>query len=162
VPILSLALRGSLLLGAVLAMATVGSRTGVPIPDLVLPVVVAAGLLSGPAGGATLGLAAGWMLDLMPPGGAVLGASALVYAAVGLFAGTARREGLASWGWVTAAGLVAALALQGGRTILALGVGLPISWSALGLQVLLGAALASVAVPALVWVEQRLAHVAVR
>ena len=63
---------------------------------LVLPVVVAGALLSGPSSGALLGLAAGWVVDLMPPGSQVLGSSALLYAAAGLV--TTRRA--FPFGWV--------------------------------------------------------------
>ena len=43
--------------------------------------------------GAAVGLAAGWLLDLVPPGSTHLGVQALTYAAAGALAGRARVEG---------------------------------------------------------------------
>lgn len=64
---------------------------GVARPDLVLLVVAAAALLHGPTTGLLVGLAGGWMVDLVPPGAEPLGASALAYAATGALLGLARR-----------------------------------------------------------------------
>ena len=66
---------GVIVLAALLAVVAV-PRLG-PLaalgPDLVLPVVVAAALLGGPVRGALVGLGAGWVVDLCPPGTPVLG-----------------------------------------------------------------------------------------
>jgi rod shape-determining protein MreD len=65
-------------------------------PDLVLVVVGGAALLRGPAVGAGMGLAGGWLLDVVPPGAEPLGATALVYAGVGALLGVSRRYVAAS------------------------------------------------------------------
>ena len=150
------AARGVLLLAAALAAATVGTRTPFAVPDLVLPVVVAGGLLSGRSGGGLLGLAAGWLVDLMPPAADVLGQSALAYAACGLLAGAGRREGHTPWGWLAVLSMGAAAVAHGGR---ALGTGLAggsVDWAAGGHRLALTAGLAVVVVPVLVEIEQRL------
>ncbi len=69
-----------------LSVATVLPRLGVParlLPDLVVIAVAASAVLRGPAPGALLGLAAGWVVDLVPPAGSPLGATALLYAVAG-------------------------------------------------------------------------------
>ncbi|MGD8150216.1 hypothetical protein [Ornithinimicrobium sp. Y1694] len=65
--------------------------TGLPRPDLVILIVAAAALMRGPTTGLLVGLAGGWLLDLVPPGAEPAGASALTYAAVGLILGLTRR-----------------------------------------------------------------------
>lgn len=119
----SILVRTLLLLAAVLAPTLLPS--GMPgRPDLVLLVVAAAGLMHGPWTGAVVGLAGGWLWDLVPPGGEPLGAGALAYAAVGAVLGAARRWGpwspLVPWiATVLGAGL-----LQAGRGLVgAAGVG---------------------------------------
>lgn len=146
--------RAALLVLAALVSVLPSLPTGGVLPDLVLPVVVAGALLSGPSRGALLGLGAGWLTDLLPPGSAVLGTGALVYAAAGLLAGAGRREGRAPWGWVAvvvaaSAGVVGVLRL--GAAVLA---GEPVAWGAAGLHLLLTVCLAVVLVPALVEAEQ--------
>jgi rod shape-determining protein MreD len=64
--------------------------SGGPRPDLVVLVVVAAALARGPATGVLVGLAGGWLVDLVPPGAAPAGGTALVLAAVGALVGLAR------------------------------------------------------------------------
>lgn len=114
----SIVVRLVLLLAAVLAPTLMPS--GMPgRPDLVLLVVAAAALMRGPWTGAVVGLAGGWLWDLVPPGGEPLGASALAYAAVGALVGTARRWG--RWSplvpWV--ATVAGAALLQGARGLAA-------------------------------------------
>ena len=82
-------LRALLLLAAVLLPSA--WPTGLARPDLVLLVVAAAALLHRPSTGLLVGLAGGWLLDLVPTGAEPLGAGALTYAAVGLGLGLARR-----------------------------------------------------------------------
>jgi rod shape-determining protein MreD len=53
------------------------------VPDLVLVVVAALGLASGPAPGAIAGFAAGLALDLAPPASGLIGKYALVFVLVG-------------------------------------------------------------------------------
>lgn len=85
---------------------------GLARPDLVLLVVAAAALLHRPQVGLLVGLVGGWLVDLVPPGGEPLGASALGYAAVGLGLGCVRRALVISplLPWVATA-LAAALVL---------------------------------------------------
>lgn len=89
-PVLAPLVRGVLLLVAVLLPAALPGWVPAA-PDLVVLVVVAAGLAGGPVTGALVGVAGGWLLDLVPPGAAPLGAGALLHLAVGGLAGTARR-----------------------------------------------------------------------
>jgi rod shape-determining protein MreD len=140
---------------AALGAATLGSRLASVTPDLVLPVVVAGALLRGPTGGALLGLAGGWVVDLVPPGAPVLGTDALVYAAVGLLAGAGRREGQTSVAWVALVGLAASAAAEAARLVLALLSGAGVDWPELVLRTALTALLCATAVPVLV----RLSHV---
>lgn len=106
--------RAVLLLGAVLLPMLLPDALPAR-PDLVLVVVAAAALIHGPATGALVGLGGGWLLDLVPPGGGPLGATALAYLAAGALIGTSRRYA----GWsplvpflATGAALVCLLALR--------------------------------------------------
>lgn len=105
--------RALLLVAAVLLPAA--WLSGLARPDLVLLVVASAALLHRPSTGLLVGLAGGWLLDLVPPGAAPLGAGALTYAAVGLLLGLARRLAAASplipW-LLTAAASLAVLAVR--------------------------------------------------
>jgi rod shape-determining protein MreD len=76
------------------------------VPNLVLLVVVAAGLTRGPELGALLGFAGGLAVDLVPPADHVAGRWALALAVVGYLAGTVRRD--ASRSSLVALGTVAA------------------------------------------------------
>ncbi|WP_230209128.1 rod shape-determining protein MreD [Nostocoides sp. HKS02] len=151
------ALRALMLLVAALLSVTIAVHTPDTVPDLVLPVVVAGALLGGPSRGGLVGLGAGWLVDLLPPGPSVLGTSALLYAAVGLLAGTGRREGPTPWGWVALVGAASAVALGTGRVVVAVVSGAAVDPTATGLGVLWSAALCAIAVPPLVWVEQSVA-----
>jgi rod shape-determining protein MreD len=62
------------------------------VPDLCLLVVVAAALVRGPAFAATLGFAAGLLLDLAPPADHVAGRWALALVVVGYVAGLMRQD----------------------------------------------------------------------
>jgi rod shape-determining protein MreD len=150
--------RAALLVAMALLSAVQGSRVGLALPDLVLPVVVAGALLAGPSRGVVLGLAAGWVVDLMPPGSPVLGSSALLYAAAGLVAGAGRREGRTPLIWVAVVVAGAAATLWAGRAFLAGLVGAPVAWGEVGLRLALTTALGVVLVPALVWAEHALAR----
>lgn len=152
------ALRLVLLLAAALAAVTLGARHAGPLPDLVVLVVVAGALLSGATSGAVLGLAAGWVVDLMPPGSQVLGTDAVLYAVAGAVAGSARREGRAPLGWIALACLASAGVVQGGRALLALAVNAPVGWSTMVQRLLATVVLGVLLVPLLV----RLAHALVR
>lgn len=87
--LLSVLVRALLLLGAVLLPAA--WPPGLARPDLALLVVAAVALLHRPSTGLLVGLAAGWLVDLVPPGAAPLGAGALTYAAVGAGLSLSRR-----------------------------------------------------------------------
>jgi rod shape-determining protein MreD len=93
---------------------------GGAVPDLVLLVVVAFGLASGPATGAVTGFTAGLCLDLAPPGTGLVGEYALAFCligwACGRFRGTLARSALlpimiAATGAVAGELMVAALGL---------------------------------------------------
>jgi rod shape-determining protein MreD len=146
--------RTGAVLAAALTVATVLPRFGVPsrfLPDLVVLVVASSAVVRGPTHGALLGLAAGWVVDLVPPGGSPLGLTALLYAAAGAAAGLAHRAatrgllgallGLAAATTVVEIGGVCVAILGDGsvdlaaaatRTLATLGVGL------LALPLLLG------------------------
>lgn len=119
----SILTRAVLLLAAVLLPTLFPS--GMPgRPDLVLLVIAAAALMHGPVTGGLTGLAGGWLIDLVPPGGEPLGAGALTYAVAGLLVGLARRW--APWSplvpWIAAVG--GAVVVQGVRgMVAAAGVG---------------------------------------
>lgn len=82
--------RGVLLVVAVLVPTLYPSQMP-GRPDLVVLVVAAPALMHGPVTGALVGLAGGWLIDLVPPGGEPLGATALTYALTGALIGAARR-----------------------------------------------------------------------
>ncbi|HET9632830.1 MAG TPA: rod shape-determining protein MreD [Terrabacter sp.] len=106
-------LRTAYVLVAALLVATVLPRLGVAaalVPDLVLVGVVATAVLRGPVHGALVGLLAGWVVELVPPGGRPLGLTALVLMAAGLAAGLFRSPSSRSPLRPLAALLVAALA----------------------------------------------------
>lgn len=62
------------------------------VPNLVLLVVVAAGLTRGPELAAVLGFTGGMLLDLVPPADHVAGRWALALTLVGFLAGHVRRD----------------------------------------------------------------------
>ncbi len=126
------------------------------LPDLVLPVIVAGALRTGASRGALLGLAGGWLVDLMPPGSSVLGSAALLYAAAGLLAGAGRREGETPFGWVAVVGAASAVLVTAGRLVVAALPGAAVEWPLTGLRLVLTVVLCAVLVPALVSLEQRL------
>ena len=139
-----------------LLSVVVAARTPVLLPDLLLPVVVAGALVGGPVRGALLGLAAGWLVDLVPPGALVLGSGALTYAACGLLAGAGRREGLAPWLWVAVVGALASAVLVLGGVLTAVLSGSALAPTDAAVRLVLTALLCAVAVPGLIRAEQRL------
>lgn len=156
-PSLTMTFRGVLLLLAAVASVVLAARTQLAVPDLVLPVVVGGALWLGPSRGAVLGLAGGWLVDLMPPGSAVLGTAALLYAAAGLVAGAGRREGETPFGWVATVGAACAAVVTTGRLVVAGLTGAPVDWPVVGAQIAMTAVLSAVLVPVLVRCERRLA-----
>lgn len=157
-PSLTLTFRSVVLLLAAVTSVVLSARTQLALPDLVLPVVVAGALWVGPSRGAILGLAGGWLVDLMPPGSAVLGTAALLYAAAGLVAGAGRREGQTPFGWIASVGAAAAVVVTTGRLAVAALTGAPVQWPVVGAELLLTVVLCAVLVPVLVRCEQRLAR----
>ncbi|MCE1180677.1 MAG: hypothetical protein LWW86_16810 [Micrococcales bacterium] len=151
--------RLALILVAALGTVTLGARGFAPLPDLALLVVVAAALTAGPLGGASLGLLAGWIIDLMPPGGVLLGSSALMYAAAGALAGLGRREGSVPGIWFALVCAASSLVLEAFRVFLGLSSRAPIDWSASALRVLATVLTGAVLVPLLVagehWLTRR-------
>jgi rod shape-determining protein MreD len=157
-PSLPLTFRGLMLLFAAVASVILAARSQVALPDLVLPVVVAGALRTGASRGALLGLAGGWLVDLMPPGSTVLGSAALLYAAAGLLAGAGRREGQAPFGWVATVGAAAAVVVTVGRLVVATLDGAAVEWPVVAAQLALTTVLCALLVPVLVRCEQRLAR----
>jgi rod shape-determining protein MreD len=141
---------------AALLMVSLTARGLAPLPDLVLPLVVAGALLSGRSRGALLGLGAGWVVDLMPPGSPVLGSAALLYAAAGLLAGAGRREGETPTAWLALVVLAASAVVALGRVALALIAGAPVDTGDVAVRWGLTATCAVVAVPLLVRAEHAL------
>src|SRR5215472_4472914 len=93
---------------AVVVQVSVLNRLLLPgggVPDLVLVLVCALALASGPVSGMVIGFAAGLSLDLAPPGSAMVGQYALVFCLAGWAAGRLRPvAGQTAW---KSAGLVA-------------------------------------------------------
>lgn len=138
-----------LLVAALLGVAVLPRILGGAAPDLVCVVVVVAALRGGGISGALTALAGGWLLDLVPPGTGSLGATGLVYAAVGFAVGAGR-------GWVDHSPVTPALAVLAAaaalRTVGAVGdlvAGRPVGWAAAGLSVLLTTLVGACIVPAL-------------
>ena len=156
--LLGLLRTGAVLLAA-LAVATVLPRFGVPArfrPDLVVLLVAASAVVRGPAQGALLGLAAGWVVDLVPPGGSPLGLTALLYAAAGATAGLfhrgAHRSLLGALLGLAAATVVVEL---GGVCVLILGDG-TVDLAAAATRTLVTLAVGLLALPALLGVDRAL------
>jgi rod shape-determining protein MreD len=157
-PSLTLTFRAVLLVLAAVTSVLLAARSPLGVPDLVLPVVVAGALWVGPSRGAVLGLAGGWLVDLMPPGSAVLGTAALLYAAAGLVAGAGRREGSPPFGWIAAVGAACATVVSTGRLAVAALSGAPVESPVVGAQLVTTVLVSAGLVPVLVRCEQRLAR----
>ena len=151
-------LRGLTVLVAVLLVVTLGARHVPVVPDLVLVLVVGWALLRGPVAGATAGLAAGWLLDVVPPGSSHLGVQALTYAVAGALAGRARVEGPIAAPRVALVALGAAGVVQGVGVLAALATGAPADLGAVAVQCLLTATVAALLVPLVVAAERGLAR----
>lgn len=131
------------------------------VPNLVLLVVVAAGLVRGASFAMVLGLAAGLLLDLAPPADHVAGQWALALVLVGLVAGQVNREARSSAGAVVATVAVCSLL---GTTVFALTgalLGDPISsvgsvLGVVGLALLLDVLLTPLVLPPLMAMFRRL------
>jgi rod shape-determining protein MreD len=100
-------LAAAAILAAVLVQVTVLNNVPFPGgagPDLVLVVVVAMALASGPRDGAIIGFTAGLALDIAPPASNLLGQSALVFCLVGYGCGRMRVT-LERSAWLPLAGV---------------------------------------------------------
>ncbi len=151
----ALVVRALLLVAAVLVPQLLPA--GLPVRlDLVLLVAVAAGLTHGPGTGGLVGLAGGWLLDLVPPGGDPLGATALTHLAAGVLAGAMRpwtRWSPLAYLLATAAGCLVVFGVRGVASAAGIGVTHP--------EELLGSAVLTLAVgvllvPALLALETAL------
>src|SRR5215470_3189687 len=96
------------LVALVVVILQVSVVDGLPIPgvsaaDPALVAVVAVGLLGGPVTGALIGFFAGLWLDLVPPGGHLIGSSALLLCLVGYCCGL-----LCTWLYRSVMGLLIA------------------------------------------------------
>lgn len=149
-------LRATLVVLAAALSAVVLPRLGSVGPDLVLLVVVAAALLGGPAKGALLGLIAGWVVDLMPPGTAALGMAALTYAASGAVAGLWHRDSGRSASLPALATLAAASTVAAMGILRALTNGWAVPWAVAGWSIVLTTALGLAVVPLLIRAERGL------
>ena len=136
--------------------AVVLPRLGPLGPDLVLIVVVAAALLGGPAKGALLGLGAGWVVGLMPPAAATLGAAALTYAAAGAVSGLWHRDGAGSALMPPLATCAAASTVAAMGILRAVVSGWPVPWVSAGWSIAMTTAVGLVVVPILIRTEREL------
>jgi rod shape-determining protein MreD len=89
--------RGAVLIVGALLVVTLSARGFHPVPDLVAIPVAAVALRGGPRAGLAAGLVGGWALDLLPPGSALLGLSAMAYAVAGVVVGRSARRGWVPW-----------------------------------------------------------------
>lgn len=152
-------LRAVGVVAAALAVATALPRLGVParlVPDLVVVLVAASAVLRGPVHGALLGLAAGWVVDLVPPGGAPLGLTALLYAAAGATAGTLRRPGRPGLVLPLLALAAAAAVVEAGRVGLGVWADGPLDLRSAAIRVTVTVAVGVVGLPPLLAVDRAL------
>ncbi len=150
--------RGVALVLAALATSVGAALLSPVLPDLAVLVVVATALLSGPRTGVAVGLAAGWLLDLVPPGAVHLGTGALLYAGAGLLAGRGRREGPAPLAWLLLVLAASAAVPLAGPLLEGLLGGSALDWGGLALRWALTVALGVVVVPVLVAGQRALAR----
>lgn len=146
----------SLLLAALVNVAVMPRLLAGAAVDLVLLVVVTAALRAGPLSGALVGLAGGWLVDLIPPGTPVLGLTGLLYAAVGACIGAGR-------GWADHSPLSPALAvlaasvfLQTMAVVADLVAGRAVGWGDAAGSVLLTTLVGACVVPPLLHLQRRL------
>ncbi len=108
-----------LILTAALLQVTLVNRLPLPGagPDLVLLVVIGLAIVVGPTAGASIGFAAGLLVDLIPPTSTEVGRWALVLCVVGYLAGQvqidARRSAFIVLGSVAGLSALAALLFAG-------------------------------------------------
>jgi len=110
--------RTAWVVASALLVATILPQVGVParwVPDLVLVAVVSTAVLRGPVHGALVGLAAGWVVELIPPVGRPLGLVALTMMVGGAVAGAVPQRASRSLIRPLTALLLAALVVGAGR-----------------------------------------------
>lgn len=139
---------------AALVTVTLRARGWSVLPDLVLVPVVAVGLSRGSVQGALVGLVAGWVVDLVPPGGSPLGFTALLYAAAGALAGRGTRIGPLPTRWVAVVALAAALVPAAGRLLHGAWLGQQLDLARTLAEVALTLLVAAVVVPPLVRLDK--------
>lgn len=139
---------------AAFVVVTLRARGWAVVPDLVLLPVIAVALTRGSAVGALSGIAAGWVVDLVPPGGAPLGLTALLYAAAGALAGRGTRLGPLPTRWVALVSLGAALVPAAGRLLHGAWLGQQVSPVQALTEVAVTAVVAVVVVPPLVRLDK--------
>ncbi|MBC9957154.1 rod shape-determining protein MreD [Yimella sp. cx-51] len=143
------------LLVAALLTVTVLPAWGLRI-DLVLVVVVAVALRAGSTVGALAGLAAGVLVDVLPPGSTPLGLTALLYACVGAACGILQKSVRASVLLPVAAVALSAAFMQSIRLALAWLERVPLDVAGAAAAVLLTALLGAALVPPIVRLEHHL------
>ena len=151
-------LRALAVLVAALAVVSLGARHLAPVPDLVLVLVVAWALLHGPGVGGAVGLGAGWLLDVVPPGSPGLGLQALTYAAAGALVGRFRVEGPISAPLVAGVALGASTLVEGVGVLRALTVSAPVDLVGSLVGALLTATVAALVVPLVIGAERAVAR----
>ncbi len=124
--------------------------------DLVVLVVVAGALARGVTAGALLGLGAGWVVDLVPPGGHPLGAAALSYCAAGALVGAARRFGTWSPALPVLATAAGAAVVQAAPVLVAAASAEPLQLPRAGWTVAITTAVGLVVVPLLLAAQRAL------
>ncbi len=108
-----------LVVTAAVVQVTVVNRLPLPGagPDLVLLVVIALAIVVGPTAGASIGFAAGLLVDLLPPTATEFGRWALVFCVIGYLAGQiqidARRSALIVLGAVAGLAALSSLLFAG-------------------------------------------------
>lgn len=145
--------RGLLLLVCALLGVTVLARHSVPLDLLVLPVAAVA-LRAGSLPGALMGMTAGLLVDLFPPGTGVLGLSAFSYAAAGALLGFLHRSLRVSVLLPLLAVLAAELVVQLVRCALVVSTGIPVDLLTALWFVLLTGAVGALVVPVLIRMER--------
>lgn len=149
-PALRTAVAFALSVVAAIVVVTLRARGWAVVPDLALLPVLAFALSRGATAGALLGLAAGWVVDLVPPGGQPLGATALLYAVAGAVAGRGVRLGPLPTRWIALVSLGAALIPAAGRILQGLWLGHQVDLTGAGLEVAATLLVAAIVVPPLV------------
>ncbi len=149
----------AIVVGAVLVVTLAARQVGL-VPDLLAVVVAVIALREGVWGGAVAGMAAGWVLDLLPPGATLLGLSALSYAVAGAVVGRFARIGPVSRLVLSAQAVLACIVVDAVTVVVALARGGALDTGALAGRWLMTATVALLLGPAMVRLDSRTAPVA--